>query len=84
MAITRTKSGAIVIEGKEDINLFALMATKGAVSIYVRTGFKPARNFPTVKALRVRWGITARTYKDALDQLTQLEIEARRKREQQT
>jgi hypothetical protein len=65
-------SDAVVITDRRAIALVALKSCERACRFYAEHGVKLARNLPTVADLRRRYGITARTYAQAADELSEL------------
>lgn len=62
---------AIVIDTPEGIERFRKIALVHAIGIFLDTGMRVSRNFPTVKKIREWYPdiVTARTYAGAKDQL---------------
>jgi hypothetical protein len=63
MTVTKTDA-ATIIEG-DHIYLFAHMALVRALKLQVEHDFPPMRNMPKLKSLNKRFGLKARTYKEA-------------------
>lgn len=69
---------AHVIDQPYQIARLRIYAIIKALEIYTEHGIKIARNMPCVKDLRAQYGLTALTYKGAIDQMWALsrQIEA--------
>ena len=61
-----------VLDTPEQIAKFRIQTIIWALDMELKTGMKLARNVPTVKALREQYGITAKTKRQALDQMKEL------------
>jgi len=56
MPVERTSSGSLLITG-DGIKVYQFLATKTAIQMYVNTGVKASRTFPTVRRMREIWNI---------------------------